>query len=522
MTTPNRVRVSVERLAAAGGAFDERIDRLDARGTPDADLRSEIRAVGELWRAEGFGTFTALDPLGDEIDLDAIEEAEGEIRLIVGKRPTAATFYFLTARGVPELLGAFEHAKGARQVLVAGDFAPFRAVGCLYAPWTAMTADPPELAEPNTVVPRRVVRDQLAQVPLSVGPIILAEAPAEESEVFSRWREAACRQLLTTLCDEIWSDEGTIRISLSGPRLRKLAAGFEQLFASRNLAPANEAAAWVYDSGKDVETRHTLFVYELAREWTEDTPFAAGFVERAPGALEAAKSAFRMHVRDASKETLKSLQDLRKNLAEDVGRIVALTREISGTMWRDLLVVVAAMLGRLALIAAPKPEEAQLADGILYGLSAYLAFSIGMTLFANARFMRISRTSRASWQEKLYGFVDPDDLKALAVEPIEAAEGTYRWTQRAAIAAYLIVIAALVLLAAQPAPKRVDLGKQDGAASPNSTPRPEVIPTAASAPATKQPVPPPARTSGADTNGAPVRANPRQKSNETPAASAPR
>lgn len=484
MTTPNRVRVSVERLAAAGGAFDERIDRLDARGTPDAELRGEIRAAGELWRAEGFGTFTVLDALGDEIGLDALEGAEEEIRLIVGKRPTAATFYFLTARGVPALLGAFERAKGARQVLVAGDFAPFRMVTCTYAPWAAMVEDPPEPAEASTVVPRRIVRDQLAQVPLSAGPIILVAPPAVEGEVFSYWWEAACRQLLTMLCDEIWSDDGAIRVSLSGPRRRKLAGGFEQLFASRNLAPANEAAAWVYDSGKDVETRHTLFVYELAREWTEETPFAAGFAERAPGALEAAKSAFRMHVRDASKETLRSLQDLRKNLAEDVGRIVALTREFSATMWRDLLVVMAAMLGRLALVAAPKPDEAQLADWLLYGLLAYLVFSIGITLFANARFMRISRTSRANWQDKLYGFVHPDDLKALAIEPIEAAERTYRWAQRAAIAAYLVVIVALVALAMQPAPKRVSSDKQGSTAefmltAPVSKATPAAAPKAA-------------------------------------------
>ncbi len=133
-------------------------------------------------------------------------------------------------------------------------------------------------------------------------------------------------------------------------------------------------------------------------------------------------------------------------------------------MWRDLLMVMAAMLGRLALVAAPTPDEAQLADWLLYGLSAYLVFSIGITLFTNVRFMCISRTSRANWQDKLYGFVDPDDLKALAIEPIEAAERTYRWAQKAAIAAYLVVIVALVAFAMRPAHKRVSSDKQGGTA----------------------------------------------------------
>jgi hypothetical protein len=139
--------------------------------------------------------------------------------------------------------------------------------------------------------------------------------------------------------------------------------------------------------------------------------------------------------------------------------------------------------------------------------------------------MRISRASRASWQEKLYGFVDPDDLRALAVEPLEAAERTYRWAQLAAIAAYSVVILALVLLAVQPPPKRADAEKQGGtvSATPTSGPKPGAIPTAASAAAARQPRPEPANPPGKDTSAStPFGANPKQKASGASAAHASR
>lgn len=447
MTTPSRVRACVDQLAADGGAADERIDRLDVQGTPDQPLIDELRAAAQAWRDEGFGTLTVLDALGDELDLDANPEIEGQIRLIIGKKPTATTFYFLTEQGVRVLLSDLDQAAAARRVLVAAEFDGFRTASCAFEPWTQMVPDETEADRLKGIVPRRIVRDQLAIVPLSVGPILLTEAPAQESETFHAWRSVASRQLLTTLCDEIWSDAGTVTVALTGPRKRRLKAGLDAGDPQLDLAPATEAAAWVYDSGREFETRHTLFTYELAREWPDETPFAEAFAAKAPAALEAAQAAFRLHVREASKETLKSLQDLRKSLSEEVTRFVTQTREIAATMWRDLLVVVAALLGRFALVASPKPAEAKAADWLLVGIAIYLAFSIIATIASNASFMGIFRSARSTWQTKLYGFLDPGDLNTLATKPLNTAETTYRWTRNAACVAYALVIAGLLLLA---------------------------------------------------------------------------
>lgn len=248
-----------------------------------------------------------------------------------------------------------------------------------------------------------------------------------------------------------------------GPRRRKLLAALNSVDLGRDMAWISEGADWVYNSGRDAETRHTLFVYELAREWPGETPFAEGFAERAAGALDAARTAFRMHVRDASKETLKSLQDLRKTLSEDVTRVVTQTRELTGTLWRDLLVVVAAVLGRFTLLSTPEAAEARFADALLYGLAGYLLVSVAMTLTANARFMTIYRDAQSQWRTKLYGFVDPADFETLATGPLGKAEATYRAIRNAAIVAYGLTIIALVVLALLTSAKPVNPPNKDGA-----------------------------------------------------------
>ncbi|WP_420141969.1 hypothetical protein [Sphingomonas sp.] len=483
MTTPNRVRASADALAACGGSLSERIDRLDVRGTPEGDLRDELAAVAAAWCDEGFGAFEAIDALGETVLIPALAARDGELRLSFIKAPTASTFYFLTVRGLAVLLGDRDKAALARRVLVAEDFAPFRTVQCSFEPWTEMVADAPAGDEPALPVPRRIVRDQLAVVPLSIGPLLLTvppqpaksiEMPAADdyaaagapvataavgavppqdkventlSPVFETWRDAALPQLLLSLSDEVWRQDGETRVMLTGPRKRKLIAALDKVDARRDFKLVTAAADWVFNSGRDAETRHTLFVYELAREWPGEEPFGSTFADRAPGALEAAKTAFRMHVRDASKETLKSLQELRKTLADDVTRVVNQTRELTSTLWRDLLVVVAAVLGRFTLLAIPEKGEAEFADALLYGLAIYLAFSLGMVLFANARFMALFRKVQAKWQIKLYGFVDPEDFKTLATEPLSEAETVYTRTRDAAITAYGLAIIALIALA---------------------------------------------------------------------------
>lgn len=449
-TIPKRVRASADALAANGGALDERIDRIDVRGLPNEALRGDLANAARDWVEHGFGTFSALDALGDPVTIEQLPSSDGELRLQFGKSPTESTYYFLTPRALAVLLNDGEKAAKARRVLVAVEFASFATVRCNFESWDQMVPDLEFSEKAPLPIPRRIVRDQLAIVPLSIGPLLLIKAPEDtSSDVFLTWRAAVAPQLLLCLADEVWSQDAVTYVSITGPRRRKLAAALERFNAERDLRGVTEVAEWVFNSRIDAETRHTLFAYELAREWPGEKTFAEGFGEVAEGALEAAKTAFRMHVRDSSKETLKALQDLRKTLADDVSRIVTQTRELTSSIWRDLLVVAAAVLGRFTLLTNTASEDAAITDYILYGVIIYLAFSAIMTVSASASFMNIIQGTQAQWQTKLYGFVDPTDFKTLAKGPLDAAGKVYSRARNATILAYAVVIIALVVLAFQ-------------------------------------------------------------------------
>lgn len=451
MTIPNRVRACAERLAHSGGSLHERLADVTVRGLCDARLFGEIREASRLWQDGGFGTVVALDALGDDVDLPTTDSFEGEIRLVIHKRRDDVMPLVLTRQGLQALLADPPRIAAARRVRLAADFAPFAAVSCRFEPWADQPASEPEPHRLAHIVPRRIVRDQLALAPLSIGPFLIEQPPVETSAIYSAWQSAACRQLLMSLCNEIWQEDGEIRVALHGPRTRKLPVEPQGLQPDRDFAALTEATRWVYDSGRDVEARHTLFTYELAREWPQSVPFAEAFSSRAPDALDAAKNAFRMHVQGAAKETLSALQDLRRNLADDVGRLVQHTRDLATSLWRDFLIALAALLGRIMMLAAaPDIRELWAAKAVLIGTALYLAFSLFTTLAANARFMQLAEQNRMVWRSKIYGFLEDSDYQALASTPLGAATRTYRRIRLAVAAAYLLLVTALLAVALWP------------------------------------------------------------------------
>lgn len=74
---------------------------------------------------------------------------------------------------------------------------------------------------------------------------------------------------------------------------------------------------WIFIEGNEIELKHTFFTSELAREWPEYVSFCEGLPKKLPMAFESAKLLYKAHIRASSRETIKSLSDLRKTLAED-------------------------------------------------------------------------------------------------------------------------------------------------------------------------------------------------------------
>lgn len=461
--TPSHILECANSLAALNGTLTEDIDRLEVAGEFSNELLDQWRVIASEATTHSIGTVTAIDSVGDDIDLDSadISTLGGTTRIRVKKTPTDSTYYFFTAKGMISLLSNADRCSHARIVLIAESFKPFQTESCHFGQWITPVADDLSPNPMASVIPRRLVKDMIGGfVPLSIGPFLLVgEALSDSSSVFCEWRSFSIRQLLACLASEVWDDNGTVMVTLHGPRTRKVEADFESANAEDLHFPLTECARWVYASGRDIEVRHTLMTYELAREWPDNLTWAKGFSVKATHSLDAAKTAFHAHIRETSKETLKSLGDLRKTLGEDVARVSQQTRDLLSTLWRDFAVAVTAVVARVVLILAEKPSsDSIVVKGILVSIAGFLIFSLIFTLRSNSRFMTIADDNRKVWRNKLYGFLPDDDIKALSDDPLQQSTAVYRKATRWVIGAY--VLATIAILATAFVPHDSTVGKR--------------------------------------------------------------
>lgn len=448
MTLAIKIRELVDALVASGGGSSEGLGRLDLHGCLDQEqLRGWAKVMAEL-PVVGVASVTAIDALGDQVDLAtaATHLVGNELRIQVTKHTSPTTAFCLTVDGVGAVFADYEASSLVRQVWVACDFDQFKTESCRVDPWTEDASEAPAADDEARVPdPRRLVKDFVGgRVPKSVFPYLLTSSEPKQSKVFDKWKDLAVVRLLHSLVNEVLSSGGE-EVVITGARPRKIDSDLKAPYSAELFIAATEAARWIYASGRDVDTRFALFTYELSREWPDTLTFKDGFTERAAHALEAAKTAFRAHVQETSKDTLKSLGDLRKTLSEEVTKVVSQTRDLLGTMWRDFMIAATVFLGRVVLIGADKPlsNPGQL-RALLSGAAIFLIFSLFLSLRTNAKFMSISDASRSEWRRKLYGFMNDDDFQKLSDVPLADSTHEYKRVVRWVVAAYVVVIACLL------------------------------------------------------------------------------
>lgn len=452
MTTPNLVRKCIDRLVNNGGQYTESHNTLNADGTvPNSDIELWKELDGRI-KLESDLSLSVLDFDGESVDLSECDDDvfSDTLRFHIRKETTLTSIRFFFANSLKSLFANEELLKNTRKVFVSESRCTFNTETCIFAPWERY-GDPSltPLSDEDTfnVAPRRYVRDLSGgKVPLSIGESLLVGEGNDDCPTFQVWCNEAKIKLLLTLVNEVWVEKNELKVLISGPR--KVIASYTLNNHTGSFYTVTEIARWVYASGRDIDVRHTLFTYELAREFPENTDFSEVFCQYAPQALDIAKTSFSAHVKETSKDTLKSLGDLRKTLSEDVARITSQTRDFLTSMWRDFAFAVTVIVGR-AGIAILKPDMAN--NGYVIALmsftSIFLMVSCASTLFMNCRFMSIAKENRAAWRKKLYGFLGDEELKSLADKPIQESENLYKKTAAIGFFCYLCVSISVLILA---------------------------------------------------------------------------
>ncbi|KAA1053164.1 hypothetical protein [Azospirillum argentinense] len=445
--TPKRLADAAGRLAeAAGAVVGEQRAVLEFTGrfaTPE-DL--------EEWRALCHGaaaigcSIAVRDTFDSFVDVSALNaaDAEGQEFYIRVTKPTLdGVSCFFTADGFDRFLAMQVGVSGI--CAVAGDVVPFSSTALDVVEWNDLPA-PTELIEHrHWDQPRKFVRDLAGDlVPASLAAWLPRKLPDGTCPAFECWRRTSASHLLMSLPNEAWRQDGEAWVAVKGPRTVKIPVGnFGAFPLDDAYAALVRAAEWVYGTQTDAEIKHTLLSNELARDWPDSAPWAETVARRLDAALTHAQDAYRLHVQGTSKDTLKSLGDLRKALNDETDKVAAQTRELISGLWKDFAVAVAALGFRYATFSGTTATPTW-ANTLMIGTGLFLAFSFGITVNTNRRIHKVAAASRTKWRERLYSFLGEQDFEDMAAQPIRDVMSAYRSTRFWVGLAYAVVVFVLV------------------------------------------------------------------------------
>lgn len=172
----------------------------------------------------------------------------------------------------------------------------------------------------------------------------------------------------------------------------------------------------MFDNAREAEVKHILLSAEIARSGRADGEVQEYFRENLAAALDCARIAYQMAVSEITKDTLKSLTDLRKAVTEETSKATDATRQAIAAISTALTVGLGLIAARLTLQINP------------YLISIVMAVAVGYTVLnvmSGRKFINIQRKLRKDWQPKLYRFLSEAEFKKMVGEPIEQAEGLF-------------------------------------------------------------------------------------------------
>ncbi len=463
----------VRELIAGGIQADERIDVLVLRGRlPSSDVQAAWIAFANEIPAP-FTTLQVYDPAfgGDLVAGDAFDP-DREVVINLGKPAIDGHALFLFQWAIAPYLGR----RSVLARLAIADLTPaqgFRARGLEVVPWNFANPFAPPGASLGPIDPTSYVRDFVPdrEVVTDLNPWILLTPPAAASQAFGAWAAVAARRLAGGLVSSAWLEDGHVWLQAAGPPIYRIRADDAVLAAARSRL--TEAANWVFLSGLDIEARHLLYSGELARASRPNQDLLVT-LDRT---LEAAKAAYEAHVQSSSRETLKTLADLRKTVIDETQKVAQRAQDLTATLWRDLAVSATPFALKILGDAGKAPSPTitatfYFAAALFIGLSFILQWRINQSFFAG------QTASRQRWMQTLYSYISAREREEIAEAPIQQAMENYRETRNVLILVYLCLMGALIAAGVHTLfqPPAVVASPGSGAVAPLPPPPPTVPP----------------------------------------------
>ncbi|MGX9243049.1 hypothetical protein ACWXVW_17000 [Pantoea dispersa] len=338
--------------------------------------------------------------------------------------------YLLSLEGWISFLSSSTQPYNCAEIYILGCDKQFENFSFKVKPWLGDPISRPKDAAKAEYKIRNYVKAQSykAVIPDSLYPWLL-KVQSSNNVFFEAWKVEASKNILISLVNEIDREDESFNVKLSGKPPKHLE------FKNKNVGDElfddlQLIGSWVYSKVDDIEVKHTLFSSELAREWPDNTTLEKGFLSKGRAAFDSAKLLFKAHLRTSSKDTLKSLGDLRKGLVDDVQKMTQQTKDIASSLWKDLAIVMATVVLKYSTDAAKITSLTSAYGFIFLALSVYLFLSFKINNKINNDHILLMDESRITWRRSLYSFMDEDDYKSMAGDVIGKSIGTYHSVSR--------------------------------------------------------------------------------------------
>lgn len=386
-----------------------------------SDLSAETARSIKKAAVTAAWSFTIYDCASSETDVDDEDEDFGPFRVELEKPLPEAhvqeqALYVATEVGFKAFL---VNGHSAARWHLLGLTQPFNTRARAYCGWGEGSNYTESQA---TKSPRLLVKESatVRKVPEDVRHWLLEEGHVldEADPLHMLWAGQAFGALSRCFANEI--DTSGSKLTFKGPpklnlTIREAVEGSPSI-SLKDFEVVQEAAAWVFDNAREAEVKHILLSAEIARSGRADGEVQEYFRENLAAALDCARIAYQMAVSEITKDTLKSLTDLRKAVTEETSKATDATRQAIAAISTALTVGLGLIAARLTLQINP------------YLISIVMAVAVGYTVLnvmSGRKFINIQRKLRKDWQPKLYRFLSEAEFKKMVGDPIEQAEGLF-------------------------------------------------------------------------------------------------
>lgn len=379
--------------------------------------------------------FKIFDREGSDYELEDVHEDFGSFRIELekpsldagsatsGEPVLTADLYVVTEAGFRSFL---RKGHAGQRWCVLGLGQSFSSRARAYCEW----GDAMEFSMASaTKAPRLLVKESAAvrTVPDNVNDWLLAEGQhLDTSNPLHRiWAIQAFDALSRCLANEIDSTGATLTFK-GPPKLNLTVGDMEQTDVTTPVSllaaeVVQGAAAWVFDNAREAEVKHILLSAEIARSGRADGVLNEYFVAHLASALDCAKIAYQMSISEITKDTLKSLGDLRKAVTEETSKATDATRQAVAALGTSFT-------AGLGLIVARVTTQIN-ASLIVIAMTIAFGYAL-LSVISGRKFVSIQRGLRDEWQPKLYRFLSVDEFRKMVADPIRDAETLFNRVSR--------------------------------------------------------------------------------------------